>query len=204
MIRNLRAAALMAAAVAAVPAAAGDISAIYAPASPAARGDFSWAGAYAGLNLGYQWIVSQAGLRPSGAARGVQGGYNWQTGQFVHGLESDLQLSTADDVFAGYKFSNPWFGTLRGRGGVAFNNVLLYLTAGLSYGGGKVEFAGLGDTQSHVGWTAGSGIELGVTPAWSAKAEYLHIGLSDRTYATTAASTGIQSNIVRFGINYRF
>jgi outer membrane immunogenic protein len=204
MIRNLRAAALMAAAVAAVPAAAGDMSAIYAPASPAARGDFSWAGAYAGLNLGYQWAVSQGGVRPSGAAGGLQGGYNWQTGQFVHGLESDLQLSTADDTFAGYKFANPWFGTLRGRGGLAVNNVLLYLTAGLSYGGGKVEFAGLGETQSHVGWTAGSGIELGVTPAWSAKAEYLHIGLSDRTYAPTAAGTGLQSNIVRFGVNYRF
>jgi outer membrane immunogenic protein len=203
MIRRLRATALAAAAIAAVPAAAADMS-IYAPVAPAVRGDFSWAGAYAGLNLGYQWAAGHAGPRPSGAGGGLQGGYNWQTGQFVHGLESDLQLSAADDVFAGYKFSNPWFGTLRGRGGVAFSNVLLYLTAGLSYGGGRAEFAGLADSQSHVGWTAGSGIELGVTPAWSAKAEYLYVGLGERAYLPAAASNAIQSNIVRFGINYRF
>lgn len=173
--------------------------------APAPVSALSWTGPYLGGNLGYQWgETTRNPTRPSGIAGGVQGGYNWQTGQFVHGLESDLQLSTADDTFAGYKFANPWFGTLRGRGGLAVNNVLLYLTAGLSYGGGKVEFAGLGETQSHVGWTAGSGIELGVTPAWSAKAEYLHIGLSDRTYAPTAAGTGLQSNIVRFGVNYRF
>ena len=187
----------------AAPATAADMSRGYS--APAPYSAFSWAGLYAGANLGYEFgSVSNSGASPNGFMGGLQVGYNWQTGQFVHGLESDLQLSTADDVFAGYKFSNPWFGTLRGRGGVTFNNVLLYLTAGLSYGGGKVEFAGLGETQSHVGWTAGSGIELGVTPAWSAKAEYLHIGLNDRTYAPTAASTGIQSNIVRFGINYRF
>ena len=42
--------------------------------------------------------------------------------------------SDADDVFAAWKFSNPWFGTLRGRAGVALNNVLLYGTVGLAYG----------------------------------------------------------------------
>ena len=33
-----------------------------------------------------------------------------------------------------WQFSNPWFGTLRGRAGVALSNVLLFGTAGLAYG----------------------------------------------------------------------
>ena len=66
---------------------------------------------------------------PSGVAGGVQVGYNWQRGQFVFGGETDLQVSDADDRFASWKFSNPWFGTLRARAGFAMNNVLLYGTS---------------------------------------------------------------------------
>src|SRR6267142_496513 len=47
----------------------------------------------------------------------------------------------ANDTFAAWKFSNPWFGTLRGRAGYAMNNVLLYATFGLAYGGGSIETA---------------------------------------------------------------
>ena len=42
-------------------------------------------------------------------------------------------LSGADDTISPFEFSNPWFGTLRARGGVALNNVLLYGTGGLAY-----------------------------------------------------------------------
>src|SRR5258708_24887441 len=102
--------------------------------STAARGTF-WQGPYLGANLGYQWgSVRNAGNDPSGVAGGIQGGYNWQVGQFVFGGETDLQMSDADDRFAGWKFSNPWFGTLRARAGYAMNNILLYGTVGLAYG----------------------------------------------------------------------
>ena len=52
----------------------------------------------------------------------------------VFGLEGDIQITGADDTFAPYKFSNPWFGTVRGRVGYAFNNVLFYGTGGLAFG----------------------------------------------------------------------
>ena len=71
---------------------------------------------------------------PSGFAGGLQAGYNVQHGAFVFGAETDIQFSGADDRFAPWKFSNPWFGTLRGRGGYAFNNILFYGTVGLAYG----------------------------------------------------------------------
>ena len=96
---------------------------------------YSWAGPYLGGNLGYAWgDVHNNSAKPSGLSGGIQGGYNWQSGPMVYGLEGDLQITGANDTFAPYKFSNPWFGTVRGRIGYAFNNVLFYGTGGLAFG----------------------------------------------------------------------
>ena len=71
---------------------------------------YNWQGFYIGGNLGYQWgKVSNSAGNPAGLLGGVQGGYNWQNGQWVFGVETDLQLTAADDTFAPWKFSNPWF-----------------------------------------------------------------------------------------------
>jgi outer membrane immunogenic protein len=166
---------------------------------------YQWSGLYLGGNLGYQWgTVSNLGTDPSGFAGGGQLGYNWQTGQFVFGVEADLQASGAEDTFAAFQFSSPWFGTLRGRAGFAMSNILLYATAGLAYGGGELQVAGLSESQGHWGWTAGAGIEVGFAPKWSVKAEYLFVDLNDEGYALTGLSHGMQSSLLRFGINYRF
>ncbi len=182
----------------------GGPSSYYSPAAPLAA--YSWTGPYLGANVGYLWgEVTNNPARPKGIAGGVQGGINWQIGQFVLGAETDLQLSSADDTFAPWKFSNPWFGTLRGRGGIAVNNWLFYGTLGLAYGGGEVEVVGsLSESRTHVGWAGGFGAEVGFAPRWSAKAEYLFIDLSDRSYSLTGANNGFESNLLRLGVNYRF
>ena len=98
----------------------------------------SWAGPYLGGNFGYAWgSVDNAWAKPSGFIGGVQAGYNWQqlNSPWVFGVEADIQGSSADDTFANWKFSNRWFGTVRGRGGYAFNNVLFYGTLGLALRG---------------------------------------------------------------------
>lgn len=193
-------------ALAAVSAAAADIARTPSPyITPAPVGGYNWAGGYVGANFGYQWAtVTSFPTDPSGFAGGIQAGYNWQSGQFVFGAETDLQRSGADDTFAAYKFSNPWFGTVRGRAGFAMNNVLLYATAGLAYGTGKVEIGGLSESHTAFGWAGGAGIEVGFTPNWSVKAEYLYVDLNEKPYVLTGISNGIQSNMLRFGINYRF
>ncbi|MGE3147833.1 MAG: outer membrane protein [Pseudorhodoplanes sp.] len=172
---------------------------------PPLYGGYVWAGPYLGGNLGYQWgNTTNNGTEPSGVQGGVQAGYNWQIGQFVFGGETDIQLSAADDVFAPWKFSNPWFGTLRGRAGIALNNVLVYGTAGLAYGGLRAETAFLTETHTSLGWAAGLGLEVGLTQNWSARVEYLHVDLSDRGYSLTGVNNGLESNILRLGVNYRF
>ena len=196
--------------MAAVPTAPAGAADLYgrAPAYAAAPLNiYNWNGFYVGANLGYQWgkVTNWPSTEPSGIAGGGQVGYNWQVHpNWVLGLEADIQGSGANDTFAAYKFSNPWFGTVRGRVGYAMNNVLIYGTGGFAYGGGKISFGGVTEAQTHIGWTAGAGVEVGLTPNWSAKAEYLYVQLSDQGYVLTGVNNGFQSNVFRLGVNYRF
>jgi len=197
--------AMTVATVATGTAAAADLPRGPAPYYPPPASVYNWTGFYAGLNLGYEWgKVTDSSIDPSGVAGGGQIGYNWESGQFVFGVETDIQASAADDTFAPYKFSNPWFGTLRGRAGFAINNILLYGTAGLAYGDLKAEFGGLDESKTLVGWTGGLGMEVGFAPAWSAKVEYLYMDLGSRAYTLTGVDNGLHASYLRLGVNYHF
>jgi len=167
---------------------------------------YSWAGPYLGGNLGYQWgSVGNNPTNPSGFVGGIQGGYNWQTGPWVFGVEADLQLTGADDTFAPWKFSNPWFGTVRGRAGYAFSNVLFYGTAGLAFGELKgVTFGGLSESHSTLGWTIGAGTEFGLTQNWTAKIEYLYVDLDNSNFVITGAKNDYRFGLIRAGVNFHF
>ncbi|RTE90782.1 porin family protein [Bradyrhizobium sp. LVM 105] len=166
---------------------------------------YSWAGPYLGGNIGYEWgSVDNNPSKPSGFVGGVQAGYNFQNGPWVFGVEGDIQVSGADDTFAPWKFSNPWFGTLRGRAGYAFNNVLFYGTAGLAFGELRGQTFGWAESHTTAGWTIGGGAEVGLAPNWSAKLEYLYIDLSTSQFAITGVSNGYSASVVRAGVNYRF
>jgi len=172
---------------------------------------YRWTGPYVGGNLGYRWgALSNSGAKPSGIAGGAQGGYNWQFGPIVLGGEADLQFSNASDTFANYKFSNPWFGTVRGRAGYAFNNILFYGTAGLAFGELRgLTFGGISDSHTNAGWTAGVGAEFGfgqfgLAQHWSAKIEYLYVDLSDSQFVITGTQNGYRFGLVRAGVNYHF
>ena len=100
--------------------------------------------------------------------------------------------------------------TGRLRLGYAMDNWLLYATAGLAFLGANTNVSTVGGiacttvllsaicsgTDHRLGATAGAGIEYGITPAISAKFEYLYI---------TAVSLEVSRiNEVRAGVNYRF
>ena len=88
----------------------------------------------------------------NGVIGGLQAGYNWQAGQFLVGIETDIQATgqKGDRIFSGgfpvdpqvppsiveatYTQKLQWIGTLRGRVGFATNQTLLYATGGLAYG----------------------------------------------------------------------
>lgn len=205
MKKQILAMTVLAAATAATAASAADLPRNSYYSQPAPGTYYKWAGWYAGAMVGYQWgNVPGTSTKPSGILGGLTGGYNWQSGQFVFGGETDLQISSADDTFAPYKFSNPWFGSLRGRVGMAWNNILVYVTGGLAYGGMKGESGALSETKTHAGWTLGTGVEFGLAQQWSAKIEYLYADLSNRTYSITGVGNGLETSFIRVGVNYHF
>jgi high affinity Mn2+ porin len=130
---------------------------------------------------------------------GLQAGYNHMfPSRLVVGFEADL---SAPNTLAGNQtISSPLIGqadyrdtvllsgTARGRVGYAFDHWIAYGTGGFAWSydqlmrsqtigipaggsasGGPVESAFLW----RFGWTAGAGVEVPITPKWTAKAEYL-------------------------------
>jgi len=205
MKRIARAAALLAT-VAAGTAAAADLPRPSYYTAPAPLSAYSWTGPYLGGNLGYEWgTTSNNPTHPRGFAGGVQAGYNWQTGQLVFGGEGDIQLSGASDTFAPWKFSNPWFGTLRARAGYAISNFMIYGTGGIAFGELQAQTIGLlSESHTNVGWTAGVGLEAGFAANWSAKVEYLFVDLASNTFTLTGTSNGLSASVFRMGVNYHF
>jgi len=168
---------------------------------------YSWAGPYLGANLGYNWgTVSNSGTSPSGISGGIQGGYNWQFGSpWVLGIEADLQATGADDTFASWKFSNPWYGTIRGRVGYAINpNFLVYGTGGFAFGELKGSAPGFTESRTTGGWTLGAGAEFALNNSWSLKAEYMYVDLSSSNFLVTNLPNGYHFSTVRVGVNYHF
>jgi outer membrane immunogenic protein len=144
---------------------------------------FTWTGFYVGLNAGGIWssgsrsaslidpdsdlfLTSEfpGGLGSSGGGfiGGGQAGYNWQTGAFVLGVETDFQgttlskdfnftsapfagpgIFTGDALNVNAKASLDWLGTTRARVGFVAtpdNRLMIYATGGVAYGGGSSHF----------------------------------------------------------------
>jgi outer membrane immunogenic protein len=218
------------------PAMAADLGMpVKAPPAPVAPA-YNWTGFYLGGQIGYGWgSAYQEGANGfgdtgnydiSGIVGGGTAGYNWQFGgSWVLGVETDF--SGADITGTGassltYNCTTTgcyndihWFGTVRGRLGYAWNNVLLYGTGGFAYGSAEAGIVGCPGgfcgTNEVNGWTAGGGIEYGLAPNWSVKVEYLHVdmGRYNFTMAGGCAGTGgcvspAVFDLVRGGINYHF
>jgi outer membrane immunogenic protein len=172
---------------------------------------YRWFGPYIGGNLGFAWgTVENNMAKPSGLAGGLQGGFNWQNGPYVFGIEGDIQVTGAEDTFAPWKFSNPWFGTIRGRAGYTFANVMFYGTAGLAFGELRAETFGLTESHTSAGWTVGVGTEFALAPMgfggtnWTAKIEYLYVDLGSNPFSITGVSNAYRFGEIRAGVNYHF
>jgi outer membrane immunogenic protein len=178
--------------------------AIVAPISP-------WSGFYVGAMGGYgQENTSNGGV--SGGLAGGTLGYNWQTGPVVFGLEADaawadLKSTAGIPGLVSVTAKVQDLGTVRGRIGYAFDQVLVYGTGGYAWADTKLTATVLGLTgsESHVlnGWTAGAGVEVMFAPKWSVKAEYLYRSFTGQNYFNVP-SGNLNLNSVQVGVNYHF
>jgi outer membrane immunogenic protein len=202
-------------------------------------------GVNAGVGIGrdYTRLAAPAGpsfeasyLNPHGGLGGAQIGYNYQVpntilGALVFGVEADFQgtgmrdnytclltctLPGAGGIASQFNQKLDWFGTVRGRVGIATGPVLSYVTAGWAYGSVKTTLtetigttAAFSSNQNRGGWTWGSGVEASLGGNWTGKIEYLWFTLGDRLDLFTlntfpqAMSTDIREQIFRVGLNYR-
>jgi outer membrane immunogenic protein len=187
---------------------------------------FSWTGFYVGINGGYGWgnvDVSTPGgttttsSNQTGWLIGGTAGYNLQTGNWVWGLEGDLDYAlikgnssnTAACAGGTCTFKDTYFATARGRIGYALDRWLPYFTGGAAFSGVQATSAGGGTSNNNsVGWTLGGGVEYAFLGAWSAKLEYLYADLGKSTCGATICGVATdfepKVNIIRAGINYRF
>jgi outer membrane immunogenic protein len=151
----------------------------------------------------------------NGFVGGGQIGYNWQgASPLVLGIEADFQGTgqSRTDTALGISVQQqlPWFGTVRGRIGYAFDRLMIYATGGLAYADYKMTASGFGlsassDT-SRAGWTAGAGVEWMFAPQWSTKVEYLYwdTGSTSATLFGIAYTGRARDSIARVGLNYHF
>jgi outer membrane immunogenic protein len=215
-------------AVIAVPAIAADMTParMYTKA-PMPTPAFTWTGFYLGANIGGGWAqvtdsgtavvpgIGTVNASPSSTASGVIGGgqigYNWQAGNFVFGVEADIdgsgQQSTntglcstavcgaiSASVTATDKVED--FGTARGRIGFAFDRWMIYATGGASWQTINTNYvatvAGItiplaNPTTTQAGYAIGGGVEAALWGNnWIGGLEYLY--LDTGTFSTGTAS----------------
>ncbi|MGX1743101.1 outer membrane protein [Bosea sp. NPDC055353] len=175
---------------------------------------FTWTGFYVGANAGYGWgNVNADGFANVGDLDGFVGGgqigYNYQMGQFVVGLEADLQaadLSSGNNLgLVGVK--TDYFGTVRARVGVAFDRFMPYITGGWAYGNVKTSIPAIGfsSDRSHTGgFAVGGGLEYAVTNNIIAGVEYLYVDLGEKSILGGGTKVGTDFSVVRARLSYKF
>jgi outer membrane immunogenic protein len=160
---------------------------------------YDWSGFYAGIAGGYatgdaDYSISigdgGGSFDLDGAFIGGVVGMNVQHGNIVFGVEGDLFWSGIDG--SAFAFDDDaigvdinWMGSVRGRVGYAFDNIMPYVTAGVAFGDADIGVSGdlnASDSNLHIGWTAGIGAEVGLTQNVSASLEYRYTDLGSKSY----------------------
>lgn len=181
-----------------------------APAPVAELPVASWAGPYAGLNLGYGF-GGHADLRDGGPniktkgfVGGVFGGYNWQQENFVYGAEADLGYNGVKGDDSGVEAKGGLEGSLRARLGYSVTpEILLYGTGGLAAKNQKVEVPGFDDSKGMLGWTAGVGTDIKITDNVFGRVEYRYTDYGSKDF-DGFGNVKSKDNRVTFGVGMKF
>jgi outer membrane immunogenic protein len=179
-------------------------------------------------------VPARLWLSPSGYLGGVQAGYNWQSANWVFGVEADIQASSQRDnkiciitcipPIQSMRFEQEmsWLGTVRGRLGYSVGPTLFYVTGGAAFGDVKTTVTTIAgpfvnvDTvsASRTGYAVGGGIESGfelfglLGKGWTTKSEYLFVDLGRSDWVLPNSgfefTTRVQEHIFRSGVSYHF
>ena len=199
--------------------------------APMLRAVYEWTGLTLGFHTGYasgsygpgtNALLARGEVFPPGLL-GLVGG--WGVGlnkQFANnvvlGVEGDISFGGPIDqarlTERPFTTSTDYIATLRGRAGYALGTVLPYVTAGLAIGRTQLNISD-GDggiagvrAQTHLGWTAGIGVEAALGGNWTTKLEYNYVDLNRRSTDLGDVGLGVvnvtpQIHAIKAGLNYR-
>jgi outer membrane immunogenic protein len=197
------------------PALGADLPA-YTKALPLAAPIYDWSGFYVGVfggggygNHNLNNTSGPAGFAnftvnysSQGGLAGGEAGYNWQSGSVLFGVEGDFSwfdINGNDNFALGSNDATSlrWGGTLRARGGITVDRLLLFFTGGWAYGDlrhtntdpvlGIYQF-----DNRRSGLTAGGGIAYAITNELLGKIEYRYYDFG--TYSRPGLAGGVTAN----------
>jgi len=180
-----------------------------------------WDGAYVGVFAGGAWGTYEDN-GPVGGDEDISG--------WLIGLAAGADFTVADGIVVGvvadaawsdvgfgftdiaeeYNFSIDWQASLRGKLGFDGGSFLPYLTAGLAVAGTSVDYVSLGpvfeDSQVHVGWTVGAGVEFALTDSVSVDLLYRYSDYGTQTYndAGPDYEASFTTHTASVGLNWSF
>ncbi|MCL8000086.1 porin family protein [Brucella sp. 21LCYQ03] len=178
-----------------------------------------------GYNIGH--------MKPDGFLGGLYAGYNFDMGNnFVLGLDGDVTFNNqkdnisetftngVDSLTLGAESKLRTSGAVRARAGLAMDRWLPYVAAGVAIGSVKntVSASGVIDGQpfdvseseskTHVGWTAGAGVDYAATDNVILRLEYRYSDYGKKNYTVVddvlTARNKFKTNEVRLGVAYKF
>jgi outer membrane immunogenic protein len=151
----------------------------------AAATSADWSGFYLGGHVGWAAALSRGtyndfadngpiDFAATGPLYGVQGGYNWQNGRLVYGVELDsswdsLNANRTDRFGDRVNMETNWLASARFRSGAAIDNFYFFGSIGVGYAQSKYTVTGavpFSASRDIDGWglTSGFGAEYSITP----------------------------------------
>lgn len=214
--RPAAAALCLAALLGAIPAYAADAVMEEPPAAPMDVPPVaSWAGAYAGIQLGYGF----AGRTETDGANGVPGetvntdgfiggsfaGAQNQSGSIVYGAEGDVNYSGLRGDDGGVESRSGVDGSLRARLGYSVTpDVLVYGTGGVAAQKLRVEQGGEEDSKGMVGYTVGAGTDIKLTNNVFGRVEYRYTDFGSKEFDLGSGSQDVDSKNHRIMVGVGF
>jgi outer membrane immunogenic protein len=227
--------------VVAGPALAADLSYKVPPLVPA----FSWTGFYVGVHAGAGWSLNEQSFSGTGSLLnennysgtgflgGLQGGFNYQTGPWVWGVEAQFSWADLDGkdhciaaspvALLNCHTKVDWLGTAAARVGFAFDKAMVFVKGGGAWVHDKYDVSFFappprtdGVSQTRTGWMFGTGVEYAFYGNWSAKVEYDYLDFGtqrvtfpglpafDPQFIGSTVDVRQRVHLVKFGVNYRF
>ena len=173
-------------------------------------------GTVGGASVSYDLAPASGSISSNGVLGGIVGGWAWQSGPFVLGVEGDVlatDISGSRRINAGANTASPNIDSmadLRLRAGYTLTDrVLVFGTFGGAWANADLPISGPGGAfreETFFGWSVGGGAEVAFSPNWAARFDYQFTDFGSETvsYPGGKQTYDPDASIFRGSLIYRF